>query len=95
MKKRVVLKMLKITANLKTGRLETLTANPILDRQKLTAKKNQLGGGVKNIGSQYDVISGWPLREYTFFSQNMGMRSIFLEKKMTWDRRVFERIDVF
>ena len=45
MKKRVVLKMLKITANLKTGRLETVTANPILDRQKSTAKKNQLGGG--------------------------------------------------
>ena len=43
MKKRVVLKMLKITANLKTGRLETLTANPILDRQKLTAKKKPMG----------------------------------------------------
>ena len=80
MKKRVAFKMIKITANLKTGRLETLTANPILDRQKSTAKKNQLGGGVKNIGSQYDVISGWPLREYRFFSHNMGMRSIVLEK---------------
>ena len=34
--------MLKITANLKTGRLETLTANPILDRQKLTAKKKPM-----------------------------------------------------
>ena len=41
MKKRVVLKMLKITANLKMGRLETLTANQILTLRKITAKKNQ------------------------------------------------------
>ena len=31
--------MMKITANLKTGRLETITANRILTRRKITAKK--------------------------------------------------------
>ena len=42
MKKRVVLKMLKITANLKTGRLETLTANRVITRRKITAKKKPM-----------------------------------------------------
>ena len=42
MKKRIVLKMLKITANLKTGILETLTANRILTRRKITAKKKPI-----------------------------------------------------
>ena len=46
MKKRVVLKKLKITANLKTGRFESLTANRILTRRKITAKKNQWSGGI-------------------------------------------------
>ena len=49
MKKRVVLKMLKITANLKTGRFESLTANRILTRRKITAKKNQWGSFKKKL----------------------------------------------
>ena len=37
--------MLKITANLKTGRLETLTANQIWTRRKITVKKKPMVGG--------------------------------------------------
>ena len=47
MKKRVVLKILKITANLKMGRIEIKTANRVLTGRKKTAKKKPMGGGQK------------------------------------------------
>ena len=42
MKKRVAFKVMKITANIKTGRFETVTANLILIRRKITAKKKPM-----------------------------------------------------
>ena len=42
MKKRVILEILKITANVKTGRLETLTGNRILTIRKITAQKKPM-----------------------------------------------------